>query len=343
MFFKRVGGLSIVVTALAVSVYAGQAPAPAPPAKTNAASATLAQSILSDARKALGGEDKLAAIKTLEIKGIARRGATDVNLEGDLTISVEMPTKYLRKESIILGNAAIDIVEGLNGAQAWQEQKFSGNMNFGDDGGGGGNRGGGNRGGGFPNQQQQQANAAPADPAAKAAEEQAQLVARQTEVARVLLAILMTTDRPVRYVGQATSPQATAEVLEMDVPDGNPVRILIDTKTYMPLMLTWTGVAQDPIAQLAGRIGFRGRGRGNRGGFFGGNRGNQPQQTAKVVSADELSKPTTLRMYLSEYKVVNGIKLPHLITRGSGDQVTEEWEVKSYKINPNLKADTFKK
>ena len=130
----------------------------------------------------------------------------------------------------------------------------------------------------------------------------------------------------------------------MDVPDGNPVRLLIDTKTYMPLMLTWTGVAQDPIAQLAGRIGFRGRGRGNRGGFFGGNnRGNQPQQAAKVVSADELSKPTTLRMYLSDYKVVNGIKLPHLMVRGAGDQVTEEWEIKNYKINPALKADTFKK
>lgn len=341
MKFKRVGGLSVVVAAVAVSVFAGQAPQ-APPAKTNAASATLAQSILSEARKAIGGDDKLAAIKTLEIKGIARRGATDVNLEGDLTISVEMPAKYLRKESIILGNAAIDIVEGLNGTEAWQDQKFSGNMNFGND-DGGGNRGGGNRGGGFPNQQQQQANAAAADPAAKAAAEQAQLVARQTEVARVILAILMTTDRPVRYVGQAASPQATAEVIEMDVPDGNPVRILIDTKTYMPLMLTWTGVAQDPIAQLAGRIGFRGRGRGNRGGFFGGNRGNQPQQTAKVVSADELAKPTTLRMYLSEYKVVNGIKLPHLITRGSGDQVTEEWEIKGYKINPTLKADTFKK
>lgn len=342
MEFKRVGGLSVVVAAVAVSVYAGQAPSPAPAAKNNAATATLAQSILSESRKAIGGEDKLAAIKTLEIKGIARRGATDVNLEGDLTISVERPDKYLRKEAIILGNAAIDIVEGLNGSQAWQEQKFSGNMNFGND-DGGGNRGGGNRGGGFPNQQQQQANAAPADPAAQAAQEQAQLVARQTEVARVVLAILMTTDRPVRYIGQAASPQATAEVIEMDVPDGNPVRILIDTKTYMPLMLTWTGVAQDPIAQLAGRIGFRGRGRGNRGGFFGGNRGNQPQQTAKVVSADELAKPTTLRMYLSEYKVVNGIKLPHLITRGSGDQVTEEWEIKSYKINPNLKADTFKK
>src|SRR5687767_4843107 len=172
MDFKRVGGVFVVVAAVAVSVYAGQAQTPAPAAKTNAATATLAQSILSEVRKALGGEDKLAAIKTLEIKGIARRGATDVNLEGDLTISMERPDKYLRKESIILGNAGIDIVEGLNGSQSWQEQKFSGNMNFGDD-GGGGNRGGGNRGGGFPNQQQQQANAAPADPAAQAAQEQA--------------------------------------------------------------------------------------------------------------------------------------------------------------------------
>jgi hypothetical protein len=339
MKLQRVGGVSVLVAAIAASVYAGQAQTP--PAKTNAASATLAQSILEEARKALGGPDKLAAIKTLEIKGISRRGATDVNLEGDLTISMEMPGKYLRKESIILGNAAIDIVEGLNGAEGWQDQKFSGNMNFGND--DGGNRGGGGfRGGGLPNQQQQQgANAAPVDPAAKAAAEQAQLAARQTELARVILAILLTTDRPVRYVGQAASPQATAEVIEMDVPDGNPVRILIDTKTYMPLMLTWTGVAQDPIAQLAGRIGFRGRGRGNRGGFFGGNRGNQ--QATKVVSADELSKPTTLRMYLSDYKVVNGIKLPHLMVRGAGDQVTEEWEIKSYKINPTLKADTFKK
>jgi hypothetical protein len=345
MKFKRVGGLSVVVAAITVSVFAGQAPAPGqgqPAAKPNAASATLAQSILEESRKAIGGQDKLAAIKTLEIKGISRRGATDVNLEGDLTISLEPPAKYLRKESIILGSAAIDIVEGLNGAESWGDQKLSGNMNFGgDDGGNRGGGGGGFRGGGFP--QQQQATAAPADPAAKAAQEQAQLVARQTEVARVILALLMTTDRPLRYIGQAASPQATAEVIEMDVPDGNPVRILIDTKTYMPLMLTWTGVAQDPIAQLAGRIGFRGRGRGGRGGFFGGNQGNQQQKGAKVLSTDELSKPTTLRMYLSDYKVVNGIKLPHLLVRGAGDQVTEEWEIKSYKINPTLKADTFKK
>ena len=312
--------------AMAVSVHAGQ---------TQDAEAKAA-SILAEARKAIGGDDKLAAIKTLEIKGTARRGASDVNLEGDMTIVMELPGKYLRKESMILGSAGIDIVEGLNGTEAWEEQKFSGNMNFGDD-GGGGNRGGGFRGAGTPAAQ----SAAAADAAAK----QAQLAARQTEVARVILALLLTTNQPVKWTGTAVSPQATAEVLEMTAPDGQPVRILIDSKSYLPLMLTWTGIAQDPIAALAARAGFRGRGRGGRGGFggFGGRQGQQQPQGAKVVSADELAKPTALRMFLQDYKTVNGIKLPHVVVRGAGDQITEEWEIKSYKINPTLKADTFKK
>jgi hypothetical protein len=325
MQFKRVGGLFVLAVAMAVSVHAGQAQD----------AAAKAASILAEARKAIGGDDKLAAIKTLEIKGTARRGATDVNLEGDMTIVMEPPGKYLRKESMILGNAGIDIVEGLNGTEAWEEQKFSGNMNFGDD-GGGGNRGGGFRGAGTPAAQ----SAAAADAAAK----QAQLVARQTEVARVILALLLTTNQPVKWTGTAVSPQATAEVLEMTAPDGQPVRILIDSKSYLPLMLTWTGIAQDPIAALAARSGFRGRGRGGRGGFPGGRQQQTPQQAAAdAARADALAQPTSLRMFLSEYKTVNGIKLPHLVVRGAGDQVTEEWVIKSYKFNPNLKADTSQK
>ena len=332
MRFKRVGGLSILVAAIAASVVSGQVQD----------AAAKAASILAESRKAIGGDDKLAAIKTLEIKGTARRGATDVNLEGDMTIVMELPGKYLRKESILLGNAGIDIVEGLNGAESWDEQKFSGNMNFGDDGGGGGNRGGGFRGAGVPGQAQNAAGAA-ADPKAAEAAKQAQLVARQTEVARIILGVLLTTDRPVRHIGQAASPQATAEVIEMTAPDGSPVRILIDTKTFMPLMLTWTGVAQDPIAALAARSGFRGRGRGGRGGF-GGRQQQTPQQAAaEAARADALSQPTSLQMFLSEYKTVNGVKLPHLIVRGARDQVTEEWVIKSYKFNPVLKADTFTK
>ena len=53
--------------------------------------------------------------------------------------------------------------------------------------------------------------------------------------------------------------------------------------------------------------------------------------------------PATLEMHLSDYKVVNGIKLPHLITRGTNGQTAEEWVIKSYRINPNFKGNTFTK
>lgn len=51
----------------------------------------------------------------------------------------------------------------------------------------------------------------------------------------------------------------------------------------------------------------------------------------------------TLEMHLAEYKTVNGIKLPHLITRGVSGETNEEWVVRSYRINPSFRANTFTK
>jgi len=84
----------------------------------------------------------------------------------------------------------------------------------------------------------------------------------------------------------------------------------------MPLMVTNTG--------------FGGGGRGRRGGGADGRAGGPPPQI-------------TIETHLSEYKTVNGIKLPHLITRGANGQTNEEWEIKNYRINPNLKQNTFTK
>ena len=51
----------------------------------------------------------------------------------------------------------------------------------------------------------------------------------------------------------------------------------------------------------------------------------------------------TQEMHLSDYKVVGGLKLPHLITRGVSGETSEEWTIKSYKLNPNFKANAFTK
>jgi len=346
MHSQRVVPVFLLAAVLAASVYAGQAQDPV----------AKGASILAAARKALGGDDKLAAIKALQARGTVRRGAVDVNLEGDLDLSIELPGKYLRKESIILGGngQGLDRVEGLNGTEAWEEIKFGGGVNFGDggDGGDGGFRGGGNRGGGQPGGQARAGGAAAQPAVDPEVAKQQMLIARQTEVTRVLLAMLLTTSQPVKWIGTAVTPQATAEVLEIQTADGTPTRMMIDSKTSMPLMLQWTGIAQDPLAALAGRAGFGRRGgRGGRGGGFqGGGRQGGGQQArggaaadAGIVRADALAQPTALQMFLSDYKAVNGVKLPHLMIRGAGDQVTEEWIIKSYRINPNFKPETFSK
>jgi hypothetical protein len=49
----------------------------------------------------------------------------------------------------------------------------------------------------------------------------------------------------------------------------------------------------------------------------------------------------TLRMTFADYKAVNGVKLPHTITRGVNGQTNEEWAISGYKVNPSLKADFF--
>ena len=343
MHVRRVIPLFVVSAAVALSVYAGQAQE----------ALDKGAAILAEARKALGGEEKLAAVQRLEAKGTVRRAAGEVNIDGDLELAVELPHKYVRKESIILGGGGqgFDRTEGLNGTEVWEEIKFGGGVNFGDDfgGDGGAGRGGGRAGG-------QAADAAPGGQAAADPDEQ--LRTRQTEVARVLLAVLLASETPVRWIGTAVSPQATAEVLEIRTADGTPTRLLIDSKTYMPLMLTWTGIAQDPLALLAGRAGFgRGRGGRGRGGFPGGgfpgggfprggrqgggqDRGGQAAGDTER-RADALAQPTAIQMFLSDYKTVNGIKLPHLMVRGAGDQVTEEWIVRNYRINPTFNADTF--
>ena len=76
---------------------------------------------------------------------------------------------------------------------------------------------------------------------------------------------------------------------------------------------------------------------------------SQPQAGAPADAAQgrrgrgAQGPPVTLEMHLAEYKAVNGIKLPHLITRGTNGETNEEWVIKSYKVNPNLKANTFTK
>ena len=56
--------------------------------------------LLADARKAIGGDDKLRAVKTLQANGSFRRTAGNNTLDGDVEVQIEMPDKYRRNDPI---------------------------------------------------------------------------------------------------------------------------------------------------------------------------------------------------------------------------------------------------
>lgn len=316
--------------------------------------------VLAEARQAIGG-DKLVAVKALQLKGSFRRAAGNNQVEGDLEITLQLPDKMKRVEDTSApgGGPAILNTQVLNGAEVWDENTgrgggfgggFGGFGGRGGFGGGRGGRGGGQPGAGGANPQDGQGAAAAGRGVDPERLRQALLRQRQADFERLTVGLLLTTSSPVAWVGTAESPDGKADVVEVKPADGVPMRLFVDQATHMPLMLTWQGAAPP-----AGG----GRGGGRRGQPGGGQGGQAPvapglQQAPApgpgVVQGGDAAAagprrgggaPATLQMTFADYKAVNGVKLPHTITRGVNGQTNEEWAVSGYKVNPSIKADFF--
>ena len=322
--------------ALAVAaLVAAAAPAAAQDAARGAA-------LLSEARTAVGGEDKLAAIKRLQLNGSFKRAQGNNTQEGDFDIEIEVPDKYkLHEDTSIPGGPSNERTQVLNGTDVWDENSgggFPGGGGFrgfgGRDGGGGdfgrGGFGGGRRGGDQPAAGAAQGGRGQIDPERL---REAQRRQRQIDLDHLLLVTLLTSNAPVTWVGTAQSPDGTADVLEFKPQEGAAMRLFLDPASHMPLMITWEGAARAGGAGGRGRFGRRGGDAGERGGDAAAARGADAPAAAPQA--------TTLEMHLSNYKTVNGLRLPHFISRGANGQTQEEMTVKSYKLNPNFKSNTF--
>jgi hypothetical protein len=267
--------------------------------------------ILAAARAALGGDAALAKVQTLSVMGATRRMMGDREIAGDVTVDLALPDKMKRTDTFgIAGGPTMERVSVLNGTEVWDDSTNRGGGGFMMRMGGPGGPGG------------------PGVPGRELTEEdrqrmrQAQAQRMKNEMARHVLAFLLRTDAPITYAGEAEAEDGKADVIEVKPLGGTAMKLFIDQATHLPLMVSYEGVL--PRMMVA------------RGG---------PRPTPEEIEKMRSEPPQTavFEVRYSEYKKVDGVLLPHLITTGANGNVTEEWTIDKFKVNPALKPESFVK
>ncbi|HEX8148923.1 MAG TPA: hypothetical protein VF591_17195 [Pyrinomonadaceae bacterium] len=277
------------------------------------AGGTRAEEVLKQARAALGGEGKLRGVQALSLKGKFRRVMGERETAGEREFEFQLPDKFVKSESFTPGGSTVSIntSQTLNGAESWSSGR--GGMIF--------MRGDGK------------------EPTPEEKERAAKMAAQRlrAEMARYLLALLAAppADFPLEftYAGEATADDGSADVIDATGPDGFAARLFLDKQTHLPLMLSYRAPRPRVFTMT----------------MQGGKGGKSPEETAKEaqekLKADAAARPEEVEMQwrFSEYREVGGLQLPHRITSGADGETTDEFEIKSYVVNPQFKADKFQK
>jgi len=295
--------------------------------------------VIAAARKALGGEDKVAGLKGLTAEGPFRRSMGGRDMEGTTRVTIARPDKMHRLEEMamggMVGGPTIERTLVLNGTTAWEDTQNRGGM-----GGGmrivmqGPGQGPGGSGGPTPEQLNE-----------------ARVRRMRVQMQRLMAALLADAGTPWVDAGVAESPDGKADILETKEETGRTLRLFIDQGTHLPLMVQY----QDPkpMIMMSGGPGGPGRGPGGPGGpgvrGGAGPGGPPPQMTPEEIQkrAEEMRRNPpplgTYAIHLADFKKVDGIMLPHKIGISLDGEPNEEWTVEKYKVNPQIKAELWEK
>lgn len=301
--------------------------------------------VLADVRRALGGEDKLAAVKTLSAEGTLTRPMPDgTSRASQFEMAMAIPDKYMRKDVIgMINGASISRTSGFTGDVVIEvtdmPPQFGGPHTI-------LMRPGGAAPGGAPltpEQEQQRRSAA--------------LQSARREFARLALGMFGAQFAPYplefTHAGQAESPDGKADVLDVRHVDGFAAKLFVDASTRLPLMLSWMDkepLTMTPVMLRGGGGSVSAGGGGGTQVARGGSRGAMSpeeldrftrEQQEKLEEAEARRKVVEYRMFYGEYKAVDGVRLPTRIQRTIAGQPVDELGLERIKINPKLDPKTF--
>lgn len=275
-----------------------------------------AEAILKEVRTAIGGEELIQKIQSLAINAKYTRVIGDRQLSGEREISIGLPGQFLVEDAFTMGGLSTSMIStrGLNGETAWSSSS-----------GGGGNmviRMGGPGG-------------------TQASPEQIEAMFRQqyaAEMTRYLLATLAATPTAgeLKYVGDSDVDGASVDVVEVAGPNKVAIRMFVDKKTHLPLLLSYRGPKPRIVTMnrpAGGAVRTEEEIRKAR------------DEAEKKANAETPAVPEQVDFFIriENHKKVSGLVLPHKLTFLTDTEVSEEVEISKYQLNPQFKADKFQK
>ncbi len=275
-----------------------------------------AEEVLAAARSALGGGDALAKVQSATVTGSSRRVMGEREFSSDVTLDLLFPDKFKRTEEMSFGQGGPSVtrVSAVNGAEVWDDGTNRGGggfmMRMGGPGGGPGGPGAPGGAGREPTEEE------------RSRFKQFQERRIKGERARYALIWFLKSEAPVTYGGVAEAPDGKADVLEIKPEGAAPMKLFVDQESHKPLMLTYEGVLP--------RMMMRGQGQRP-----------TPEEIEKM--RNEPPQQVTYEVHFSEYKKVDGVLLPHLISQSVNGNVSEEFTIEKYKLNAPLKPADFAK
>ncbi len=333
----RVASCLTLITWLSVSA-AGQPPA-SPAAKVDASQ------VLAAAREALGGEARLAGVKTFVATGRTRQVRGENLLPIEFEIVCELPDRFVRKDEIPAQESG-PTSTGFNGEDLIQLPVPSAPP------AGGPPRGAPPAGapgdapaGGSPGAPGRGPQGPP--PAARTA-------AVKQDFARLTLGMFAASfpSYPLTFThaGLAEAPQGEADVLDVKGPGNFSVRYFVDRKTHLPIMVSWTVPVTNVIVAIPGQPAPAAP--------PGAIVVDAPPPPAAAASKEEQdaygqavaglrkkalaeAKPIEHRVYYSDYRAVDGFQFPFRLRRAVAGQTIEETTFDRFRINIRIDPRRF--
>ena len=151
------------------------------------------------------------------------------------------------------------------------------------------------------------------------------------------------------YAALAEAPQGKADVLDVKGEGNFTLRYFIDTKTRLPIMVTWTTPPTNVIVTVPGQPPPK----TVAPGAVVVTGPPAPAANAPKEESDKYSKevlalrakaqatPVEHRLYFADYREVEGLRLPFRLRRAIGTETTEETTFDRFRLNARIDPRKF--